>query len=187
MSVVLAYIKDSVVYFGCDNRTNYGNDFESISFKEGYKLRHHKDYVMGFVGKPPLDIKAFALVKKFKTKELTKAYLIRNFYKEIMKINNELEVSDLLPRGSANLSSSFMIGQKDKLFLIDSNGVTRINNYAAMGSGYLFVLPYLYNMNEQNINKTMLEAMKTCASKHSKVGGPYHFINTKDLTLQTEE
>ena len=76
---------------------------------------------------------------------------------------------------------------KDKLFLVDSNGVTRVKKFVSIGSGYLFVLPYLYNIDENNIKKTMLDAMRTCASKHSKVGGPYHFVNTKDLILETEE
>ena len=144
MSVVLAYVKDDVVYFGCDNRTNIGNDFENISFKEGYKLHKYKDYVMGFVGQPPLDIKAFALIKKFKAKELTKEYLVKHFFKELMKINDEL--GEASSRGSTNLTSAFMIARGNCLFLIGSRGVTRIKHYAAIGSGMRFVLPYLYNI-----------------------------------------
>ena len=187
MSVVVAYIKDDIVYFGCDNRMSMSDDYQEISFKKGYKLQRYRDYVIGFVGATPLNIKAYDLVKKFKCRELTKEYLIKNFYKEIMKVNKEYKSKNIQERGASNLNSAFMIAKGNRLYLINSEGVTRIKHYASMGSGYNFVLPYLYNMDETNINKMMKEGMEACAAMHSKVGGPYHFINTKDLKLETEE
>ena len=187
MSVVLAYVKDDVIYFGCDNRINIGTEYESIPFSKGFKLQKYKDYVLGFVGKPPLDIKALGLIKKFNVNELTKEYLVKNFFKELISIAKGYSHIDESSNGNVSFNSSLFVAKGNRLFLINSNGVTRIKTYSAIGSGTRFVLPYLYNMDENNIKQTMLDAMKYCTSKHGKVGGPYHFINTKDLVLETEE
>ena len=185
MSVVMAYIKDGVIYYGCDTRTNYGNDYEEIKYKEGFKLKRYKDIIVGHVGTPPLDIKCFNLMKKFNGDDL-RGYLIKEVYPKLLE---EADKCGTLEQSSGKtfFGSCFFISKGDKLYLLDSDGVMRITKFVAIGSGFRYVYPFLYNMDEDNINKTLLEAMRTCASTHGKVGGPFQFIDTKNFRMKTEE
>ena len=79
------------------------------------------------------------------------------------------------------MNASFFIAYKDKLYdLKPGFTVVRITEYASIGAGRDFALANLCN-EQLSLEDRMLSALRLSAKMCSTVGGPFVFIDTKNL------
>ena len=188
LSLVIAVLHEGVVYYGADSQTTSDKLKFSATDEEKGKIRIlPQEIVIGNVGKVRTSSILWLHDEWFQfpdgipfTKETLLERVVNPYYRELAKVEKDLTNESF---GVKSLPSSFLIGHKDRVYLIlGSGGTIRIVDYAAIGSGAEYALPALSDPRFQTPNERILFALRTAAKYEPTVSGPFLLFNSATLT-----
>jgi ATP-dependent protease HslVU (ClpYQ) peptidase subunit len=189
LSVVIAYKKDGVIYFGADTQVSFGDYKLTIGPSEPQKIIcMPNDIIMGFTGKVDLMsilIKMHSYFDPFATEELTKDsilnHIINPFTKKLIQ-----EKRIVMTSGTHDFEISMLIGKKDALFHIDSDGqVTKLSKFGSIGSGSL-PSHTLLKHEKGHPQDIIRKALEISSHYDQYVSKPFIYINTKTHTVERD-
>lgn len=191
MSLIVAAIKDGVVYMGADSQTSHGDDCKTNYFAESNRKIAKMPYgiLIGHAGRSRNAQILCAHKEWFEALEhqpLTKEFLTMeiapDLYFELKRLkwlNKDHPVESV---------TSFLFAQGGSLFeMRDDFSVYSVPSFAAIGSGddAAFVVNALH---KDLSPKEKITAALRLADKHSNaVGAPFFLIDTKNLEFETVE
>lgn len=190
MSLVIAEIKDGVVYMGADTLKSYKDDVYSNRCESKHKIKKMPFGVLiGTVGLVSVT-DVFCAHKEWfadlEHEKLTKEFLVT---KIIPKLYCELkERGELKEEAPAGINNSFLVAQGDRLFAIRSNFfVQTVPTSDAIGCGE--AAAFAVNALDKNapVRDRMLRALRLASDCSDAVGAPYIFIDTKSQEYEIVE
>lgn len=182
MSVVVAIKENDTIYFGADTLMTRGDTkLSEVNNEEKYKITRFSNGVVichtGGVATTQKLVFHEEWFDKVSEKGLDKEFILNEI---VPKLRKELEEYKLLDEDGC-MNASFFIAYKDKLYdLKPGFTVVRITEYASIGAGRDFALANLCN-EQLSLEDRMLSALRLSAKMCSTVGGPFVFIDTKNL------
>ena len=193
MSLVIAEIKDGVVYMGADTQISgelSRNNFTSESNLKIAKMPH--GILIGCAGSQSVAYVLTCHKEWFEAlgdDELSKAFLATQI---VPRFYNALKSQDWLAKTApAKHKCSFLIAQKDRLFLLESDfTVTVVPAYYAIGCGECaaqVVQVGTHSGMHASTKEKMLHALRLADRFDNAVGAPYVFIDTKTLEFEFTE
>lgn len=193
MSLVIAVRKDGVVYFGSDSQSTSGTSkINSVSPDNMKVTKLKNDVLIAGTGdcRTTQEIKRNAKLKEIlENNKITKELLINKYLPTMFE---ELDNADLIitkDNGTAEMSSSILITQKDKLFYIDEIFlVYEVDKYVAMGSARDLTLSSLLNLDySKDINEQLLRILNIASKYDSGISAPFYFVNTQTMEYEFKE
>ena len=190
MSLVIAEIKDGVVYMGADKQSSgevYKENFSLESNLKIIKMPH--GIVIGCVGTK--DVARVLTCHKDWFEELNDKPLSKEFLTTKIgpKFYNELKEMDWLKESApAEHACRFLIAQKDKLFIMKSNfTVNIVPRFCTIGCGEYAAEVIEAIDADTSVRKKILKALRLADKFDPSVGAPYVFIDTENLDFEFVE
>lgn len=190
MSLVIAEVKDGVVYMGADTQASGDVFKENFSLESNLKIiKMPHGIVIGCVGTK--DVARVLTCHKDWFEELNDKPLSKEFLttKIVPKFYNELKELDWLKENApAEHACRFLIAQKDKLFILKDNfTVNIVPRFCAIGCGEYAAEVVNADTADMSVNEKMLNALRLADRFDNAVGAPYVFIDTKNLKFEFVE
>lgn len=188
MSVVVAIKENDTIYFGADTLMTRGDTkISEVNNEEKYKLTKFSNGVIlahtGGVATTQKLVFHEEWFDKVPEKGLDKEFILNDI---VPKLKKELEEYKLLEE-DGSMDATFFIAYKDKLYDLKTGFTSvRITEHASIGAGKDFALSSLSKENPP-LEDRMLSALKTSAKMCSSVGGPFVFIDTKNLEFTIKD
>ena len=198
MSILLARVKDGVVYLATDTRIVANDDKWNELCESNYKIqRLENGMLVGVEGERTCRQAIFSLMDNFKldkNEELSAEHILKNIAVPLffeLKDMGVLEYEDKDEETYPYMKGSVILAHKDKLFEICSSFmVLRYEDYQAVGRASDFVQYAIGNQTGTEEVHEEFKRLLDCAAKYSHlVGAPYLFIDTKsqEYTLVGDE
>ena len=190
MSLVIAEIKDGVVYMGADTQVSSGETKRNLTTEPNLKItRMPHGILLGKVGAVRVSNILINFKEWFEPLEhqpLTKEFLVT---KIMPKFYNELKKRELLSREHiAGFEGSFLIAQKDKLFLINGNfTVNEVPRFDAIGAGNDAAYTTYQLLPNASVREKMLTSLRLASEYDTSISAPYAFCDTKSLEIELVE
>ncbi|MBQ7653054.1 MAG: hypothetical protein IJS93_01635 [Clostridia bacterium] len=190
MTLILGKKKDGKFYLGADSLATFSDCKQNIYDKEEYKIRKIGDLIIGGSGHVSvikricLEDELFTLPKSGLTKEL----VAEVFVPAILKIVKDEDLADELNPDELNIGCSFAFAWKDKCIILRSNLlVWEVADRFAMGSGTDYAFPVMYTEDFENVNESLLKALRAGSNLCTSVGAPYILIDTEKQQYEIVE
>ena len=190
MSLVIAEIKDGVVYMGADTQVSSGETKRNFTAEPNLKInRMPGGVLLGEVGA----VRVSNILINFKEwfaplekEPLTKKFLVT---KLLPKFYNELKKRELLRREHiSGFEGSFLLAQADKLFLINGNfTVSQVPHFDTIGAGNDAAYATYQLMKDAPVREKMLTSLRLASEYDLSISAPYVFCDTKSLTIELVE
>ena len=196
MTLIIGYInkKDNKLYMGCDSSLFYSHNNSIMTksnkwpkvFKTIVNINNSKDYyemLIGTCGYPRINqlLRYSLIIPEIDIDEDINRWLISKFIPSVRNcfIKEGYTDSD---NTEINNGSKFMVGFKDRLFIIEQNfQITEIeNNYCTMGGGSSTAFPILksidsiLNINKINVKDRIIKTFKLTEEMYTCCRPPYY-------------
>ncbi len=184
MTCIVGLLDNGVTYIGGDSCASGGWREQILQQKKVFKLNDTPNAILGFSGTiRDLNLLQYAenLIDKRDEPDIDHKYIVTKFIPNVIKLfNNNLR--NQTDNGISEFESYFLLGYKNKLWLIESNYAVfeTTDNYQAIGSGVNYALGSLYTT--ENSKLTPIERIHLALQAASKfstgVSAPFYIINT---------
>ena len=188
MSIIIAYKRKDTIYMGTDTRVLVAGEKTNELCESGLKIQKlDNGILLGVTGENQERQTIIAYSDIFtldKKGELTKKHIIKEI---IPKLYNMLVKEKLLrvdeDDGIPYMRSMLLLAYRATLYEICSNFlVLKYEDFQVVGLCNNRAQQILLNAKENdNVNDTILKALKYSAKYYYTIGAPYVLIDTKDL------
>ena len=188
MSIIIAYKRKDTIYMGTDTRVLVAGEKTNELCESGLKIQKlDNGILLGVTGENQERQTIIAYSDIFtldKKGELTKKHIIKEI---VPKLYNMLVEEKLLRAdeddGIPYMRSMLLLAYRGTLYEICSNFlVLKYEDFQAIGLSSNMAHQILLNAKENdNVNDTILKALKYSAKYYYTIGAPYVLIDTKDL------
>ncbi|MBQ9715849.1 MAG: hypothetical protein IJV77_05525 [Clostridia bacterium] len=188
MTVVVAVRQGNTVYMGADTQTTFDSFKQNYFSEQNFKIQKMpNDVLVAESGRCSVTQEMVLRPEFFeniaKDTGLTKKYIVQEImpkYKQILKNANMLD-----DKGKGEFE--FLFVWKDRIFKVHEDFcVSRINNYASIGSGREFAYPFLDDM-QLSVQERIIDGMRCAAQADPYVSGPFVLIDTKEMQYKIVE
>lgn len=183
MSVVAVIKRNSKIIICADSQITKGDERIIITERRNLKLTTLQNgLVIGSCG----DLDVTRLIKAnheiFKVdSELTKEHIVLNIVPQLINILKQSKLLTSAESGYIKMDASILLAYKNKVFIVFYDfGVFEINNYAAIGSGGSFCLPFLSSKFSGDIYEHLVDMLQKCSMKNTTVSGPFVFLDLQN-------
>jgi ATP-dependent protease HslVU (ClpYQ) peptidase subunit len=186
MTCIVGLIDGETTYLGADSCASGGWREQILLQKKIFKLNDTPNAILGFSGSiRDLNLLQYAedLIDKRDEPNINHKYIVTKFIPNVMKlfINNSRNQND---KGISEIESYFLLGYKNKLWLIESNYSVfeTKDNYQAIGSGTNYALGSLHTTNGTALTpiERIHKALQAASKFSVGVSAPYYIINTEN-------
>lgn len=196
MSVVIGLKQNGKVYLAADTMVTYGDSkryLRNLDAQKIWKVDSVDNCIMGGVGY----LRNVSLIRYAPTSLFPEADILKGNINTGTLINftaptiasTIIEYDNIMGTKSKDETSSiFVIGYKDKLFSIWSDGeVEEYDNYIAIGSGADAALASLMHSEGEDADVRLVKALEAASNISLYVDGPYIAIDTEDTICYDPE
>jgi ATP-dependent protease HslVU (ClpYQ) peptidase subunit len=186
MTCVVGLIDGDTTYLGADSCASGGWREQTLLHKKVFKLRDTQNAILGFSGTiRDLNLLQYAedLIDKRDEPDIDHKYIVTKFIPNVIRLfNNNLRNSS--DKGIGEFESYFLLGYKNKLWLIESNYSVfeTKDNYQAIGCGTNYALGSLHSTNDTDLTpvERIHKALQAASKFSSGVSAPFYIINTEN-------
>ena len=189
MSLVIAQIKDGVVYMGADTQGSIGANYKrnSLSGSNRKIILMPHGVLVGMTGSVQNGEILCAHKEWFDDLEhekLTKEFLVTRI---VPKFYNELKMYGALKKETpADSETTLMFAQEDRLFTMrDDFSVTVVPMFDAIGCGFAAAVAVYETDKTSPVKDKMLLALRLASEHDATISPPFVFIDTKQLEFET--
>ena len=190
MSLIIAEVKDGVVYMGADTRISWGDVQYCLTAESNLKIiKMPQGILLGTVGMVAVSQILNCHKDWFEeeaAQNLTKEYLVTQI---VPKLYRELRKrGQLSKKEPAELECSCFLAQQDRLFRISHDfSVSVVPAFDAIGAGQNAAFAINELNSECSLKEKFLKGLRLAASCDNSIAAPFVFIDTKNLKFEIVE